>query len=75
MSDTNIPVSNEMWAYLRDQKSRGDSFDDVLRVETDFEQREDHHSRTPSECPVCGDELDDVDLPRHFRNGCSEVEA
>lgn len=33
MSDTNIPVTNEVWEYLNGQKGRNESFDDVLRNE------------------------------------------
>lgn len=38
MSDTNIPVTNEVWAYLDAQKGRNESFDDVLREELNIEQ-------------------------------------
>jgi len=31
MSDTNIPVSDEVWEELNSRKKRGDTFDDVLR--------------------------------------------
>lgn len=44
MSDTNIPVSDEIWKALNDRKSRGDTFDDVCRrlvAATDGEPRDD----------------------------------
>lgn len=31
MADTNIPISDEVWSALNSRKSRGDTFDDVLR--------------------------------------------
>ena len=51
-ADTTVPVSDEVWRELMLRKTRGDTFDDVLRrelgLDTDRDERDDAERDDPS---------------------------